>query len=201
MKLKLLAQVPFAPEESFDFYEDRLVVNQDEYLYENIEGYGFLLTNKSQSVNFIPIANSTVYELNIFEKGQRYTYSKNAGNAMLFKNNKQRTVAVIYVELVKCIDTFIAPHVYQKVIKDYEENEHIVIGGLTLDGDAIIKKGAFGRQKELSLGYYTGTRIEAGQVKICGPGNKIFYQCALSQYNAPLAGPILNTIFDSMYER
>jgi hypothetical protein len=201
MKRKLLAQVPYAPEESFDFYDDRLVINQDTFLYGDIEGYGFLLTNKSQSINFVPISNSTSFELNIFENKQKYTYSKNASNVMLFKNNKQLTVNLIYTELVKCIDAFIAPYVYQRVLKDYEESERIVIGGFTLDGDVMIKKGAFGGQKELNFGYYTGTKIVAGQVKICGPDNKVFYQCSLSQYNAPLAGPILDTIFDRLYER
>lgn len=191
--MKLLAQVPYDTEKSYDFYEDRLVVDGSEFKYEDIDGYGYLLMTKSTSINLIPVGNSTSYSFHIFEGDQEYRYDKSAGNVMLFKNKKQKTINVIFTELVTCVQTFIAPGVFAKNLNLFKEQGWLTLAGLTLSEDTLIKKTMFG-QKELHLSEYGQTVIAAGRVKVYNANNKLFYDGSLSEYNAPLMGAILDTL-------
>ncbi|MCX6727850.1 MAG: hypothetical protein NTX11_03505 [Candidatus Saccharibacteria bacterium] len=72
--MKKIATVPYAPGKSYDFYSDHCVINGEEIEYDQIEGYGYLLTHKSNSVYFIPVANSTSFSFD-FDLGGNIFHS------------------------------------------------------------------------------------------------------------------------------
>ena len=61
----LVASIPYADGKSIDYYEDRIVFNDKEIFYEDITGYGYLLSTYRHSVNYIPTYNSKTVTLSL----------------------------------------------------------------------------------------------------------------------------------------
>ena len=53
-----IASVTISEDESYDFYNDKLVISENEIPYEYIEGYGYPLTHRSRGVDFVPVSNT-----------------------------------------------------------------------------------------------------------------------------------------------
>lgn len=191
--MKLIAEVPYADGKSYKFYEDRFVDDDLELLYTSIDGYAYLLTNQSQSINFIPLANSVSYVIRLYADGVKHEFGKANSNVMLFKTNRQRTTKIIYEELVQCIEALIAPHVFRNALRRWLEDTYITIGGLTIDQEYLTCKKVFGT-KSIPIEEYWHTEISQGQVNVYTTSKKIFYSCQLDEYNAPLMGPLLDMI-------
>lgn len=191
--MKLLAKVPYDVDKSYEFYNDRLVIEEAEYFYKDIDGYGFGLTHSSTSIYLVPVGNSSSYIFRLWIGDKMYGLNKSASNVMLFKNKKQRTIDMIFSELVQCVEAFIAPEVYKKNIDLYFEQGWINLGEITLRDGVLYKKGFFGT-KELSLNEYGFTSIQQGTVNIYNSNKKLFYSCSLTEYNAPLIGVFLDAL-------
>jgi len=194
---KKLAEVPYDTGKSYDFYEDKLLVDYREISYGSIVGYGYLLTHKSNSVNFIPVSNSTTFTIYFDLGGEKFQFGRYANGAMAFKTSKQKTVDLIFSEVYKCLEILIAPLVFEKCLNTLRGAGELKIGGLTISGTELSKKGLFGGVKTLPLSEYETTTIAQGAVKVYGRNKKLFFSCPLSVINAPLTGAILETLTTS----
>lgn len=189
--MKKLAVVPYDIDKSYDFYDDRLIVDGRTIEYDEIQGYGYLLTHKSNSVNLIPVSNSTTFTVYLDLGNEIFQFGRYANGAMSFKTNKQKTIDLIFSEVYKCLEILIAPQVFSKCKDVLRSNGELKIGSLTITRHEIIKKSTFGT-KSLPLSEYLQTTVGQGMVKVYGQNNKMFFSCALSVINAPLIGPMLN---------
>lgn len=198
--MKKVASVPYAVGEAYDFYDDRLIIDGTEILYHEILGYGYLLTHKSTSINLIPAANSTSFNVTlVLNDGQKFKFGRHAGSVMYFKTEKQRTVDLIFSEVIKCIEVLVAPNVYEKLINYLaQDGASIQIGKLIITKQGLTYKRNWGK-KYLYPDEYYGADITQGQVHVWGvdrrKGSKKFFSCTLSYINAPLLPYILNTLF------
>lgn len=187
-----LATVPYAPGKSFDFYNDVVTFLKYEIAYDDIDGYSFGLLDKSYSVSYIPVGNSRSININFLVGRRAVSFTKSASSPMLFKGDRHDTIQLIFSELVKCIETFVAPYVFEKLCLQLDEGASIKIGGLTLTNDSIIKKVPFGKKEMEEYGY---TSIEQGYVKIHYPNGEVYDSISLSVMNAPMVPYILDKYF------
>lgn len=182
-----IASVPYAPGLSYDFYDNKLVIGSDEIAYRDIEGYGFLLTHKKQSVNFIPIANSTrfTFLLDLGDDGI-YKFGSNSSGISAFRTNKQRTMDTVYSETVKCMNALITPMVLEKMFNTLDEDGEVRVGKLIIRPDELVKKTTFS-SKDLPLSKYSAYKFAQGKVNLYQKDKKVpFYSDFLSTINAPL---------------
>jgi hypothetical protein len=190
---KKIASVPYEKNESFDFYEDKMIFDSKEIKYNILEGYGYLLTNGSTNIYGIPASNSTSFDIRFSVGGNKtIEFSKSTTSAMLFKGEKHDVVGLIYIELVKCIEAIIAPYIYQKLWDKLLSGNEIMIGGLTISIDSIRKKSFWGEKEMVQYGQ---TIIGGGFVTVKDANGKIFHSSSLCNINAPLLKPILDNIF------
>jgi hypothetical protein len=190
---ELLAKVPYKNGGSFDFYDDYLAFDGNEIDYDIIEGYSYHLQNTSQSVYFIPVANYTKMSVSFWVGGNRVVhFNRSASAAMLIKGDRQKTVELVFSELVKCIEALVAPIVVPKWIDRIRRGESLQVGGITISEDSITKKTAFGQKEMQEYGFY---RIVQGSVYLYDPSGKIFTHAALSIINAPILPYLLDEFF------
>ena len=189
--MKKLAVVPYDVDKSYDFYDDRLIVDGRTIAYDEIQGYGYLLTHKSNSVNFIPISNSTNFTIYLDLGGETFQFGRYANSAMAIKTKKQKTIDLIFSEVYKCVEILIAPLVFAKCKEVLRNNGELKIGTFTITRHELIKKSLFG-SKTLPLSEYGQTTVGQGMVKVFAKNNKLFFSCALSVMNAPIIGPMLD---------
>lgn len=191
--MEKIATVPYAQGQAYDFYEKGCVIDGEKIRYDDIKGFGLLLTHKSNSVNLVPISNSTSFSVE-FDLGDRiFHFGRSSSNAMLFKSKKQKTIDLVYSEVVKCIEALIAPRVLEKCLHEFKTNGQLKIGDLTITTTKLIKKGMFG-SKELPIEEYTDTRVNQGRVSVLNKKGKAFYTVSLSGINAPLIQPIMDIL-------
>jgi hypothetical protein len=182
-----IASVPYAPGLSYDFYDDKLVIGSDEIAYSDIDGYGFLLTHRTQSVYFVPVANSTKFTilLDLGDKGI-YKFGSNSAGVSAFRTDKQKTMDTVYSETVKCTDALIAPIVIEKMFNTLKEGGEVTVGRLTIRPNQLIKKTTFST-KELPLSKYSAYKFAQGRVNLYQNDKKgAFHSDLLSTINAPL---------------
>lgn len=194
--MKKVAVVPYAPGKAYEFYDDRLIVENKVIHYSEIRGYSYILAHKKTSIDLIPAGNSTNFTV-YFDIGQKkpFNFGRSASGLMYFKTDKQRTLDVIFSELVRCIEALIAPDVFRKlVIPVVTENKPLTIGKLTITKAGLTKKTTFG-QKNIIASDIGWAGIQQGYAIIKDGRNKAFFSCHLSTMNAPLIPDILNALY------
>jgi len=182
-----IASVTISEDESYDFYNDKLVVGTDEIPYESIEGYGFLLTHRKHGVDFVPVINTTSFTilLDLGEDGI-YRFGDHSFGVSAFRTNKQRTIDQIYADTVKCIDSILTPMILKKMFKVLREEGEVAVGKLTIQPDTLINVTMF-RTKQLPLSRYTSYKFAQGKVHLYENGRSLpFFSTYLSTINAPL---------------
>ena len=194
---KPLAVVPYDTGKSYDFFEDKISFENGSIYYKDIRGFGYLLSRTKNSIDFIPTYNSSEYRVK-FDIGESkpLVIGKSASAPLFLKTNKQQTINLIFVELVKCIDALIAPSVFVKCMESYRKNGSISIGDLTITEHGIAAKSTF-RTKTLLAGDYSGTTAHQGHAYIANSEGKIFKSISLLEINAPLLQPILDTLYSN----
>lgn len=193
--MERIATVPYAPGQAYDFYEDRLVVNGSEILFEDIDGYSYSLTHSSQSVYLVPVANSASFSINIDVGNKKpFSFGRRASAPMLFKTEKHRTVDIIFAEVVKCLDVLVAPFVLRKLGRELDETSAIHIGNLTISTDGLQTKG-FRKVKRLPSGSIGSCKMAQGFVRVSDKNGKQFFSCSMNVINAPLLPDILDALF------
>jgi len=182
-----IASVAISEDESYDFYNDRLVVGVDEIPYECIEGYGFLLTHRKQGVDFVPVANSTKFTILLdLGKDGVYKFGDQSFGVSAFRTSKQRAIDQIYTDTVKCIDTILTPMILKKMFNTLREEGEVAVGKLTIHPDKLINVTTF-RTKRLPLSSYTSYKFAQGKVHLYESGRSLpFFSTYLSTINAPL---------------
>lgn len=191
--MKIIASVPYADNASYDFYEDRMMDGEVEYLYDEIDGYGFSLTHHSTSIYYVPVSKSADF-IFIFEvAGQVYHLKGRSGGVMSFKNEKVQTNDLIFSELYKCVQTLIAPVIVKKCIDTFANTGRLSIDTLTITNEGIEKKQFF-KSKILPFDQYHRTEISQGRVYIYSTKGKLFYNASTEDINAPLLGYILDIL-------
>jgi hypothetical protein len=189
--MEKLAAVPYAPGKSYDFYEDMCVINDEEISYNDIDGFGYLLTHRQNSIYFVPIANSTNFTFNIALGNRNFNFGRSASGLMFFKGQNQKTVDLVFLEVYKCFFHFIAPLVFEKCIHQLRSKHSLKIGNLTISTTGLSKKGMF-KEKSIRLSEYSHTTIAGGRIVIHTKDGKQFYSTSLSVINAPLIGDIID---------
>ncbi len=189
-----LAVIPYSKNKTIDFYEDRFNFKNNEILYESVNGYSYSITHTTGSIYFIPLANSTRLNLSIDDGTKKLkTFSKEIASGFIYKGKGQLTVETIFSELVHCLNTFIAPIVYKKLVEEIVEYGSANIGNITIQKDSLSTKGLF-KEKELSYADYGETIINQGVVYVKSKNGKVFYSCALGVMNAPLLPVLIDTM-------
>jgi len=191
----LLASVPYAVGKSYDFYDDRLEVEDSIMYYNDILGYAYLLTRVSNSVNFVPTHTTTKFTVYLdYGASKPFSFGRSSSAPLASKSSKQKTVELVYSEVVKLLGYFIAPLVYEKCIQVLNDDGYIMIGKLEISYDGLFKKTLMSK-KSLPKDEYLGSDVLQGKVRVFSNDQKVFYSCSLSEMNAPLISPILNTIY------
>jgi len=194
--MKRVAAVPYAPGRAYEFYDDRVIIDDAIIYYSEIIGYSYHLTHKKTSVNLIPAANTTSFRV-YFDIGERhpFNFGKSSSSVMYFKSDKQRTLDVIFTELVRCIEALIAPEVFKRLILPIvTENKALTIGKLTINQFGLSKKTNFGN-KSLYASEIGSSSIRQGYAIVSDYQDKNFYTCHLSTMNAPLLPDIINALY------
>ena len=191
---ELIASVPYAEGKSIDYYEDRIVFNNKEIFYEDITGYGYLLSTLHNSINLIPTANSKTVELTIStgNDDKPILFKKKVEMPFWFHSKKQADLDIIFSEIVKITDAVLAQHVVNELYRKVRNGETLDIGGLIIEEDSIRRKGTF---KEKELDEYGRTLIHAGHVFVMDGQDKQFFSMSLGAINAPLLGSLLDALF------
>ena len=191
---ELVASVPYAEGKSIDYYEDRIVFNNKEIFYEDITGYGYLLSTYRHSINLIPTYNSKTVTLSIStgDDKRATVFSREFAMPMRFHSQKQADLDVIFSEIVKITDAILAQRVVNELYRKVRNGETLDIGGLIIEEDSIRRKGTF---KEKELDEYGQTLIHAGHVFVMDGQNKQFFSMSLGAVNAPLLGSLLDALF------
>ena len=190
----LVASIPYADGKSIDYYEDRIVFNSKEIFYEDITGYGYLLSTYRHSINLIPTYNSKTVTLSISTGDDRRAavFSREFAMPMRFHSQKQADLDIIFSEIVKITDTVLAQRVINDLYRSVRGGETLDIGGLIIEEDSVRRKGTF---KEKELEQYGRSYISAGQVFVEDGEGKQFFSTSLGRINAPLLGSLLDALF------
>lgn len=190
----LVASIPYAEGKSIDYYDDHIILKNKAIYYEDITGYGYLLSTYHKSINFIPIANSKTVNLSISTGNDRkaVVFSRKIEMPMYFHSKKQADLDVIFSEIVKITDAVLAQRVLNDLYRKVRNGETLDIGGLIIEEDSIRRKGTF---KEKELEEYGRTLIHAGQVFVMDGQDKQFFSTSLGRINAPLLGSLLDALF------
>ena len=192
-----IASVNISENESYDFYDDKLVIGEDEIPYQYIEGYGFLLTHRKQGVDFVPVANSTSFTifLDLGENGV-YKFGDRSFGVSAFRTNKQRAIDQVYSDTVKCIDSILTPMVLKKMLTTLKEDGEVAVGKLTIQPDTLFNVTSF-RTKQLPLQRYTSYKFAQGKVSLYESGKSLpFFSTYLSTINAPLLPAFLGYLLN-----
>ncbi len=191
---ELIASVPYAEGKSIDYYEDRIVFNNKEIFYEDITGYGYLLSTYRHSINYIPTYNSKTITLQISTGDDRKAavFSRKVAMPSGFHSKKQADLDIIFAEIVKITDAVLAKQILQDLYRRVRHGETLNIGGLTIEENSVRRKGTF---KEKELEEYGQTLIHAGHVFVMDGQNKQFFSMSLGAVNAPLLGSLLDALF------
>jgi len=196
--MKKVAIVPYAPGRAYEFYDDRVIIDDTIIHYSEIKGYSYLLSHKKTSIDFIPAGNSTSFTV-YFDVGQKkpFHFGRSHSSVMYFKTDEQRTLDVIFTELVRCIEALIAPDVFKKlVLPIVAENMPLTIGSLTINQAGLTKKTTFG-QKSIYASEIGWAGVHQGFAIVKDSRNKNFFSCSLSTMNAPLIPDILNALYSA----
>jgi len=190
----LIASVPYAEGKSIDYYDDRIVFNHTEIFYDDITGYGYLLSTYRSSINMIPISNSKTVSLSISTGDDRkaVVFSRKYEMPMWFHSKKQADLDIIFSEIVKITDAVLAQRVINDLYCRVRKGESLNIGGLIIEENSVRKRGTF---KEKELEQYGRSYISAGQVFVEDGEGKHFFSVSLGSINAPLLGSLLDAIF------
>lgn len=191
---EIIASIPYADGKSIDYYADRIIFNNKEIFYDDITGYGYLLSTYRHSINLIPTYNSKTVSLSLStgNDGKPTVFSRKIEMPMWFHSQKQADLDIIFSEIVKITDAVLAQRVINDLYRRVKNGETLDIGGLIIEEDSIRRKGTF---KEKELEEYGRTYIGAGQVVVEDGRGKQFFSTSLGRINAPLLGSLLDALF------
>lgn len=191
---EILASVPYADGKSIDYYKNRMVFDNKEIFYADITGYGYAISTYHHSINLIPTYNTKSVSLSISTGNDRkpIVFGRTFTMPMRFQSQKQADLDVIFSEIVKITDAFLAQRVIDDLFRKIRNGETLDIGGLIIEEDSIRRKGTF---KEKELEEYGQTYIRAGYVVVEDGGGRQFFSTSLGTINAPLIGYLLDALF------
>jgi len=191
---ELIASIPYAGGRSIDYYEDRIIFENKEIFYDDITGYGYLLSTYRHSIYYIPVYNSKTVTLSISTGDDRKAAVFSMRVAMLsgFHSKKQADLDIIFSEIVKITDAVLAKQVLNNLYHRVRDGESLDIGGLIVEEDSVRRRGIF-QEKELEQ--YGRTYISAGKVNVEDGEGKWFFSTSLGSINAPLLGSLLDILF------
>ena len=168
-----VASIVVSEDESYDFYDNKLIVGEDEIPYEYIQGFGFLLTHRKQGVDFVPIANSTSFTI-LLDLGKNgiYKFGHRSLGVSAFRTNKQRSLDRVYSDTIKCIDELLSPLILKKMLNTLSENGEVSVGKLTIKPDYLFNVTSF-RTKQIPLHKYTSYKFAQGKVRLYESGKSL----------------------------
>ncbi len=191
---ELVASIPYAEGKSIDYYDDRIVFNHKEIFYDDITGYGYLLSTYRHSIDLIPTHNSKTVSLSISTGNDKkpIVFSKTHTMPMGFHSQNQDDLDIIFSEIVKITDALLFRNILNDLYSRVKRGESLNISGLVIEEDSIRKRGMF---KEKELEEYGQTYIRAGYVIVADGHGKQFFAMSLGAINAPLLGSLLDALF------
>ena len=186
--------IPYEKNKTIDFYEDRFCFAKYEILYESVNGYSYSITHTTGLVYFIPLANSTRIAFTIDDGSKKLkSFNKEIAAGLTYKGKGQARVETIFSELAYCLDKYIAPIVFRKLLEEIVEYGYVEIGGLKICKDHLAIKGFF-KEKYLSYSEYGSSITAQGTVTVYSKDNKYFFSCLIGVMNAPILGTLIDCL-------
>jgi hypothetical protein len=177
-----------------EFHEHFMMIDNERVQYSDIESVGFLLTNKSMYVSFIPAWKMSVYDVRIKTAHKTYKLVDRKLDPFAFETTKRKILQKTFGQIAYVLDRLVIPRLVEKMREEIRHAGSTNVGGLKITPAGIEKKRLFRSPVFLDFKKYFNSELRQGKLVVYERHNekpKHFFACNMNTGNAPVVPALL----------